>query len=120
MRRSLPRGALSAKLAGRPDIQGELELEAGFPKGVFNVVTSSDPVTAGEMLVTDPRVDLITFTGSTGLGKRIMEKGGPTLKRLFLGLGGKSANIANIASCAPSSSLWISCDAAQEANRERL
>lgn len=74
-------------------IMGELALEAGFPKGVFNVVTSSDPATAGEMLVTDPRVDLITFTGSTGVGKRIMEKGGPTLKRLFLELGGKSANI---------------------------
>jgi aldehyde dehydrogenase (NAD+) len=74
-------------------IMGELALEAGFPKGVFNVVTSSDPAMAGEMLVTDPRVDLITFTGSTGVGKRIMEKGGPTLKRLFLELGGKSANI---------------------------
>jgi aldehyde dehydrogenase (NAD+) len=72
---------------------GELAMEAGFPKGVFNVITSSDPATAGEMLVTDPRVDLITFTGSTGVGKRIMEKGGPTLKRLFLELGGKSANI---------------------------
>jgi aldehyde dehydrogenase (NAD+) len=74
-------------------IMGELAVEAGFPKGVFNVVTSSDPAMAGEMLVTDPRVDLITFTGSTGVGKRIMEKGGPTLKRLFLELGGKSANI---------------------------
>jgi aldehyde dehydrogenase (NAD+) len=74
-------------------IMGELAMEAGFPKGVFNVLTSSDPATAGEMLVTDPRVDLITFTGSTGVGKRIMEKGGPTLKRLFLELGGKSANI---------------------------
>jgi aldehyde dehydrogenase (NAD+) len=74
-------------------IMGELAIEAGFPKGVFNVITSSDPATAGEMLVTDPRVDLITFTGSTGVGKRIMEKGGPTLKRLFLELGGKSANI---------------------------
>jgi len=74
-------------------IMGELAAEAGFPKGVFNVVTASDPAMAGEMLVTDPRVDLITFTGSTGVGKRIMEKGGPTLKRLFLELGGKSANI---------------------------
>ncbi|MDB6159146.1 MAG: aldehyde dehydrogenase family protein [Gammaproteobacteria bacterium] len=74
-------------------IMGELAMEAGVPKGVFNVITSSDPTTAGEMLVTDPRVDLITFTGSTGVGKRIMEKGGPTLKRLFLELGGKSANI---------------------------
>jgi aldehyde dehydrogenase (NAD+) len=74
-------------------IMGELALEAGIPQGVFNVITSSDPAMAGEMLVTDPRVDLITFTGSTAVGKRIMEKGGPTLKRLFLELGGKSANI---------------------------
>jgi aldehyde dehydrogenase (NAD+) len=45
------------------------------------------------MLVTDPRVDLISFTGSTGVGRRIMEKGAPTLKRVFLELGGKSARI---------------------------
>ncbi len=48
---------------------------------------------AGEMLVTDPRVDVISFTGSTAVGKRIMEKGAATLKRVFLELGGKSANI---------------------------
>ena len=70
---------------------GELAIEAGFPPGVFNVITSGDPVMAGEMLVTDPRVDVISFTGSTGVGKRIMEKGASTLKRLFLELGGKSA-----------------------------
>ncbi len=74
-------------------ILGELAFQAGFPPGVFNVVTAKDPVTAGEMLVTDSRVDLISFTGSTGVGKRIMEKGAPTLKRLFLELGGKSASI---------------------------
>ena len=45
------------------------------------------------MLVTDPRVDLISFTGSTAVGRRIMEKGAATLKRVFLELGGKSANI---------------------------
>ena len=45
------------------------------------------------MLVTDPRVDLISFTGSTAVGKRIMEKAAPTLKRIFLELGGKSAKI---------------------------
>jgi aldehyde dehydrogenase (NAD+) len=72
---------------------GELAAEAGFPRGVLNVVTGADPVMAGEMLVTDPRVDLISFTGSTGVGKRIMEKGAPTLKRVFLELGGKSAKI---------------------------
>jgi aldehyde dehydrogenase (NAD+) len=72
---------------------GELAVEAGFPPGVFNVITSADPAMAGEMLVTDPRVDLISFTGSTAVGKRIMEKGAATLKRVFLELGGKSANI---------------------------
>ena len=57
--------------------------------------TSSPPRTTsvGEELVTDPRVDLISFTGSTAVGQRIMEKGAPTLKRLFLELGGKSADI---------------------------
>jgi aldehyde dehydrogenase (NAD+) len=74
-------------------ILGELAAEAGFPAGVFNVVTSEDPAMAGEMLTKDPRVDLITFTGSTAVGRRIMENGGATLKRLFLELGGKSANI---------------------------
>jgi aldehyde dehydrogenase (NAD+) len=74
-------------------VLGEFAIEAGFPKGVLNIITSKDPATAGEMLVTDPRVDLITFTGSTLIGKRIMEKGAPTLKRVFLELGGKSANI---------------------------
>lgn len=72
---------------------GELAKETGFPPGVFNVVCSADPVMAGEMLVTDPRVDLISFTGSTAVGRRIMEKGAATLKRVFLELGGKSANI---------------------------
>jgi len=74
-------------------IIGELAAEAGFPAGVLNVVSGKDPALLGEMLVTDPRVDVISFTGSTGVGRRIMEKGAPTLKRLFLELGGKSAAI---------------------------
>lgn len=74
-------------------IMGELAAQAGFPAGVFNVVTSSDPAQAGEMLTGDPRVDLISFTGSTAVGKRIMERGAATLKRVFLELGGKSAHI---------------------------
>ena len=69
-------------------IMGELAAEIGFPAGVFSVVTSKDPALVAEMLVTDPRVDLISFTGSTAIGKRIMEKGAPTLKRIFLELGG--------------------------------
>ena len=63
-----------------------------IPAGVVNVITSSDPL-RGEQLVVDPRVDMISFTGSTAVGKRIMEKGAATLKRLFLELGGKSADI---------------------------
>jgi aldehyde dehydrogenase (NAD+) len=74
-------------------ILGELAVQAGFPPGVLNVITASDPAMAGEMLVADPRVDLITFTGSTAVGKRIMEKGAATLKRVFLELGGKSATL---------------------------
>lgn len=78
---------------GMGAIFGELAIEAGFPAGVLNVVFGSDPALAGEMLVTDPRVDLISFTGSTGIGKRIMEQGAATMKRVFLELGGKSAKI---------------------------
>jgi aldehyde dehydrogenase (NAD+) len=64
-----------------------------IPAGVVNVVTSSSHE-RGQQVVEDPRVDLISFTGSTATGRRIMAAGGPTLKRLFLELGGKSASIA--------------------------
>jgi aldehyde dehydrogenase (NAD+) len=63
-----------------------------IPPGVFNVVTSSDHL-VGEELTLSPSVDMISFTGSTATGKRIMEKGAATLKRVFLELGGKSAAI---------------------------
>jgi aldehyde dehydrogenase (NAD+) len=63
-----------------------------IPPGVFNVITSSDHL-VGEELTLSPDVDMISFTGSTLTGKRIMEKGAATLKRVFLELGGKSAQI---------------------------
>ncbi len=63
-----------------------------IPPGVLQVVTTADNSVA-EDLVVDPRVDLISFTGSTAVGRRIMERGAPSLKRLFLELGGKSADI---------------------------
>src|SRR5215469_11704728 len=75
-----------------------------IPPGVVNVVTSSDHL-VGEELTVSPKVDLISFTGSTATGKRIMEKGAPTLKRVFLELGGKSAMLvcddADFASVVP-------------------
>lgn len=63
-----------------------------IPAGVVNIVTSADHM-VGEALTLSPEVDLISFTGSTVVGQRIMEKGAATLKRTFLELGGKSANI---------------------------
>jgi aldehyde dehydrogenase (NAD+) len=63
-----------------------------IPAGVVNVVTASDHL-VGEELTLSRKVDMISFTGSTAVGKRIMEKGAATMKRLFLELGGKSATI---------------------------
>jgi aldehyde dehydrogenase (NAD+) len=63
-----------------------------LPAGVFNVVTSADK-TIGEVLTTSPDVDMVSFTGSTVVGRRIMEAGAATIKRIFLELGGKSAQI---------------------------
>ena len=63
-----------------------------IPPGVANIVASSDHL-LGEMLSSDPRVDLVTFTGSTATGRRVMERASATVKKVFLELGGKSANI---------------------------
>jgi aldehyde dehydrogenase (NAD+) len=63
-----------------------------IPPGVVNVVTSSDHL-VGEELTLSPKVDMISFTGSTAVGQRIMEKGAATMKRVFLELGGKSATV---------------------------
>jgi acyl-CoA reductase-like NAD-dependent aldehyde dehydrogenase len=62
--------------------------DVGFPPGVVNVVTGSTPVT-GEALVATRDIDMVSFTGSTGVGMRIGEVGGRTMKRLLLELGGK-------------------------------
>jgi aldehyde dehydrogenase (NAD+) len=64
-----------------------------IPPGVFNVVTSEDPAAVGDQLVGDPRVDMVSFTGSTAVGKHIMARASETVKKVFLELGGKSANI---------------------------
>jgi acyl-CoA reductase-like NAD-dependent aldehyde dehydrogenase len=64
--------------------------DVGFPPGVVNVVTGSTPAT-GEALVATRDIDMVSFTGSTGVGTRIGEVGGRTMKRLLLELGGKGA-----------------------------
>lgn len=63
-----------------------------IPPGVVNIVTASG-AEAGEALVADPRVDMISFTGSTATGRKIMAACAATVKKCFLELGGKSANI---------------------------
>lgn len=70
----------------------ELALEAGVPEGVFNVVTGEGSV-VGERLVNHPDVDKVTFTGSPGVGRRIMQGAAGNFKRVTLELGGKSANV---------------------------
>lgn len=70
----------------------EVMNEAGFPPGVINVVCGTD-IPASEALVSAPAVDMISFTGSTGVGRRIGAVGGGEMKRLLLELGGKGACI---------------------------
>ncbi|AGB24702.1 NAD-dependent aldehyde dehydrogenase [Mycobacterium sp. JS623] len=63
-----------------------------IPAGVVNVLSGADPE-VGAVLTTSPDVDMVTFTGSTPTGRRIMAAASDTLKRVFLELGGKSAAI---------------------------
>ena len=71
---------------------GEVLHEAGFPAGVVNVVTGSSPE-AGQALVASSHVDMVSFTGSTPVGRAIGEAAGRDMKRLLLELGGKGAAI---------------------------
>lgn len=66
--------------------------EAGFPDGVFNVVTGRGAV-AGAALVVHPGVDKVSFTGSPEVGAEIMRTAGPLFKRVALELGGKSPQV---------------------------
>src|ERR1035437_1817013 len=66
--------------------------EVGLPKGVFNMVTGLGPV-VGEAIVAHPKTDMVSFTGSTRAGKRVMTIAAEMVKRVSLELGGKSANV---------------------------
>jgi phenylacetaldehyde dehydrogenase len=71
---------------------GELFLEAGFPKGVFNVVTGMGPG-AGAALAKHAGVDKITFTGSTEVGRLVVQAAASNMKKVTVELGGKSPAI---------------------------
>jgi aldehyde dehydrogenase (NAD+) len=94
---------------------GDVATEAGIPPGVLNIVTGG--VDVGSMLTTDPRVDLVSFTGSEAVGIAIMQQVAPTLKRVHLELGGKSALIvradADIQRAATSAIAILSVNAGQ-------
>ncbi len=68
---------------------GELFKSAGLPDGVLNIIQGRGQ-TAGSYLVEDPRIDLVSFTGSTKAGKEIAKTGGQRLARISLELGGKN------------------------------
>jgi aldehyde dehydrogenase (NAD+) len=63
-----------------------------IPRGVWNVLTTSDTAVA-ELLTTDPRVDMVSFVGSTAVGHKIASQAAGTLKKVVLELGGKSASV---------------------------
>jgi len=72
-------------------ILGEIAEEAGLPPGVLNIVTGD--VDASAELTRNPMVDMVSFTGSDAVGRRVYAQASDTLKRVVLELGGKSANI---------------------------
>lgn len=67
--------------------------QAGIPKGVLNVITSSDAAAVGQALTRHPQIAKVTFTGSTAVGKLLMRQCADTVKRLSLELGGNAPAI---------------------------
>ncbi len=95
---------------------GALIVQAGFPPGVVNIVTGLGPV-AGAALVNHPGVDKISFTGSTSVGRSILQGAAGNLKRVTLELGGKSPVMvfpdADLARAIPSVAMGIFGNAGQ-------
>jgi aldehyde dehydrogenase (NAD+) len=73
-------------------VLGEIANEVGLPKGLLNIVNGA--VEVGTTLTSDKRVDMVTFTGSDKVGAAIQAQAAPTLKRVLLELGGKSAPVS--------------------------
>jgi acyl-CoA reductase-like NAD-dependent aldehyde dehydrogenase len=71
---------------------GDLVLEAGFPEGVFNILTGFGPG-AGSAIANHPDIDGISFTGSVSTGREILKAAAVNLKKVTLELGGKSPNV---------------------------
>ena len=94
---------------------GEIADEVGLPAGVLSIVTGG--IEEGQLLCTDERVDMVTFTGSEAVGATIMAQAAPTLKKVHLELGGKSAMIvrhdADVQRAAGMAAMVLSINAGQ-------
>ncbi len=78
--------------SGTTVMLGEILLAAGVPNGAVNIVVGRGP-TVGEVLVSHPDVDMLSFTGSTAVGKGAVAKSAQTLKKVSMELGGKNPQI---------------------------
>lgn len=78
--------------SGSTLVLGEILIEAGVPAGVVNIVTGTGPE-VGAPMTTHPDVDMVSFTGSTGVGRLTMANAAQTLKKVSLELGGKNPQI---------------------------
>jgi betaine-aldehyde dehydrogenase len=78
--------------SGTTVMLGEILIAAGIPAGVVNILVGRGSV-VGEVLVTHPDVDMLSFTGSTGVGKQAVAKSAQTLKKVSMELGGKNPQI---------------------------
>ncbi|MGO7785671.1 aldehyde dehydrogenase family protein, partial [Rhizobium ruizarguesonis] len=82
-------GKPSELTSGSTLVLGEILQEAGIPDGVVNIVTGTGPE-VGAVMTSHPDVDMVSFTGSTGVGKLTMSNAAQTLKKVSLELGGKN------------------------------
>ena len=78
--------------SGTTVMLGEILMAAGLPPGVVNILVGRGSV-VGDVLVTHPDVDMLSFTGSTGVGKQAVAKSAQTLKKVSMELGGKNPQI---------------------------
>jgi aldehyde dehydrogenase (NAD+) len=79
--------------------------ETDIPPGVFNVITASS-VGVADLMVRHPAIDIVTFTGSTGVGREIMRNAAGTVKKTIMELGGKSAHLILADADIPAAVRW--------------
>ncbi len=78
--------------SGTTIMLGDILIEAGMPAGAVNIISGSGRV-VGDVMVTHKDVDMLSFTGSTGVGKQAVAKSADTLKKVSMELGGKNPQI---------------------------